>query len=137
MTRFMMTLDDAVDLVLFAFENGKQGDLFIQKAPAATIDVLSKAMMKLKNASCDIKIIGTRHGGKLYETLVTKEEMIKAQDLGNYFKIPADTRDLNYESYHSKGDEGFLNATEYNSHNTKRLDVDGMIKLLKKLEMYK
>ena len=137
MTRFMMTLDDAVDLVLYAFENAKQGDLFIQKAPAATIDVLAKAILKLKNASNNIKYIGTRHGEKLFETLVTKEEMLKAEDLGNYYRITADTRDLNYEKYHSEGDDRILKAEEYNSHNTQRLDIEGMVKLLKKLDMFK
>lgn len=137
MTRFMMTLDDAVDLVLYAFENARQGDLFIQKAPAATIDVLAKAMLKLKNASNNIRSIGTRHGEKLFETLVTKEEMVKAEDLGDYYRIPADTRDLNYEKYHSEGDDRILKVEEYNSHNTQRLDVDGMVNLLKKLDMYK
>ncbi len=136
MTRFMMTLEDAVDLVLYAFKNAKQGDLFIQKAPAATIEVLAKAILKLKNLERDIRIIGTRHGEKLFETLVTKEEMVKAEDLGGYYRIPADTRDLNYEKYHSEGDDRILKVAEYNSHNTERLDVNGMVALLKKLKMY-
>ena len=137
MTRFMMTLDDAVDLVLFAFENARQGDLFIQKAPAATIDTLARAMLKLKKADNEVRIIGTRHGEKLFETLVTKEEMVKAQDMGNYYRIPADTRDLNYEIYNSKGDDCIMITDEYNSHNTQRLDVDGMVALLKKLDFLK
>lgn len=136
MTRFMMTLDDAVDLVLYAFENAKQGDLFIQKAPAATIEVLAKAILKMKGAANNIKHIGTRHGEKLYETLVTKEEMLRAEDHGRYFRIPSDTRDLNYNKYHSEGDDRVLAASEYNSHNTERLDIDGMITLLRKLDLF-
>lgn len=136
MTRFMMTLQDAVDLVLFAFEHGRQGDLFIQKAPAATIDVLARAMLRLRQSSSKIRIIGTRHGEKLYETLVTKEEMVKAIDLGAYFRIPADTRDLNYEKYFSEGDAQIPSADEYNSHNTERLTVDEMIALLRRTELF-
>lgn len=136
MTRFMMTLDDAVNLVLYAFEHAKQGDLFVQKAPAATIEVLAKAMLKLKNANNNIRVIGTRHGEKLFETLVTKEEMVKAEDLGMYYRIMADDRDLNYERYHSQGDDRVMHVEEYNSHNTQRLDVDGMIELLKKLDLF-
>lgn len=136
MTRFMMTLDDAVDLVLYAFEHGKQGDLFVQKAPAATIDVLAKAVLELKNVKTDISYIGTRHGEKLYEVLVTKEDMIKAEDMGNYFRIPADNRDLNYDKFVEKGNHVVEVADEYNSHNTERLDVDGMKKLLLKLDLF-
>lgn len=136
MTRFMMTLDDAVDLVLYAFEHGKQGDLFVQKAPAATIDVLAKAILELKNVKTDISYIGTRHGEKLYEVLVTKEDMIKAEDMGNYFRIPADNRDLNYDKFVEKGNHVVEVADEYNSHNTERLDVDGMKKLLLKLDLF-
>lgn len=136
MTRYMMTLEDAVDLVLFAFENGNQGDLFIQKAPAATIDVLAKAIKEIMNANNDIQYIGTRHGEKLYEVLVTKEDMIKAEDLGKYFRIPADNRDLNYDKFVVKGSKEVEIVDEYNSHNTTRLDVDEMKKLLLKLELF-
>ena len=138
MTRFMMTLDEAVELVLFAFKNGRQGDLFVQKAPAATIDTLARAVVELKgNKDTKIVNIGTRHGEKLYEVLVTKEDMVKAEDLGNYYRIPADNRDLNYDRYIDKGTKKLDIAEEYNSHNTERLDVKGMVKLLKKLEMFK
>lgn len=136
MTRFMMTLEDAVDLVLYAFNHGKQGDLFVQKAPAATIDTLAKAIIELKGKDADVQYIGTRHGEKLYEVLVTKEDMVKAVDMGNYFRIPADNRDLNYDKYVNKGSKLFEVAEEYNSHNTERLDVEGMKKLLMKLEMF-
>ncbi len=137
MTRFMMTLEDAVDLVLYAFEHGKQGDLFVQKAPAATIDTLAKAVLELKNSNEEISYIGTRHGEKLFEVLVTKEDMVKAVDMGNYFRIPADNRDLNYDKFVSKGNVNFEIAEEYNSHNTERLDVEGMKKLLLKLDLFK
>ena len=138
MTRFMMTLDEAVELVLFAFKNGKQGDLFVQKAPAATIDTLAKAIIELKgNENTKVINIGTRHGEKLYEVLVTKEDMLKAEDLGDYFRIPADNRDLNYDRYISKGSDKLSETEEYNSHNTKRLDIKEMKKLLKKLEEFK
>ena len=137
MTRFMMTLDDAVELVLYAFKHGEQGDLFVQKAPAATIDTLAKAIVKLKgNENTKIVTIGTRHGEKLYEVLVTKEDMVKAIDLGDYYRIPADNRDLNYDRYINKGTEELEFVEEYNSHNTDRLNVDGMVELLKKLEMF-
>ena len=137
MTRFMMTLDEAVELVLFAFEHGNQGDLFVQKAPAATIDTLAKAVVALKgNENTKIVNIGTRHGEKLYEVLVTKEDMVKAQDLGDYYRIPADNRDLNYDRYINKGNDRLNEVEEYNSHNTQRLDIEGMKKLLKKLEMF-
>lgn len=134
MTRFMMTLEDAVDLVLFAFQNGKQGDLFVQKAPAATISTLAQALKELYNADNAIKIIGTRHGEKQYEVLVNKEDMLKAEDVGNFYRIPADTRDLNYERYFSQGKD-ISAIEEYNSHNTERLDIKGTKKLLLKLEM--
>ncbi|MFI3284169.1 MAG: polysaccharide biosynthesis protein [Erysipelotrichaceae bacterium] len=137
MTRFMMTLDDAVDLVLYAFEHGQQGDLFVQKAPAATIDVLAKAIYSLKNKKEDITYIGTRHGEKLYEVLVTKEDMVKAEDMGDYFRIPADNRDLNYEKYVDKGSKKIEISDEYNSHNTERLDVEEMKSLLLKLDLFK
>lgn len=137
MTRFMMTLEDAVDLVLFAFENANPGDIFVQKAPAATIEVLAKALKSLYKSDSEIKIIGTRHGEKLYESLVNREDMVKAQDLGDYYRIPADTRDLNYEKYFSEGEEDISKIEDYHSHNTKRLDVNGTEKLLLKLEFIK
>lgn len=137
MTRFMMTLEDAVDLVLYAFENGQQGDLFVQKSPAATIEVLAKALLELYNSKSEIKVIGTRHGEKLYETLVNKEDMVKAVDLNGYFRIPADNRDLNYNQYFSEGEADLSNYDEYHSHNTARLDVEEMKKLLFKLPIIK
>ena len=136
MTRFMMTLDDAVDLVIYAFEHGEQGDLFVQKAPAATIEVLAQAVKELKNSDVQIKHIGSRHGEKLFEVLVTKEEMIGSEDLGEYYRIPADNRNLNYAKYENKGDDKLAESNEYNSHNTNRLDVEGMKKLLKKLDLF-
>lgn len=135
MTRFMMTIDDAVDLVLYAFENGNPGDIFVQKAPAATIGVLAEALLKLFDAKNEIRIIGTRHGEKLYETLLNREEMAKAEDMGGYFRVPADVRDLNYNCYFVEGQEEVSLKEDYNSHNTTRLDVDGMMKLLMKLEI--
>mgnify|MGYP000349049152 CR=1 FL=1 len=136
MTRFMMTLDEAVELVLYAFENGRQGDLFVQKAPSATIEVLAKAILELKKANSGLSYIGTRHGEKLYETLITSEEMIKAVDLGDYFRIPADNRDLNYDKYVSSGNRELAEFADYTSHNTNRLDVDGMKQLLLKLDLF-
>lgn len=136
MTRFMMTLDDAVDLVLYAFEHGQQGDLFVQKAPAATIDTLAKAVIELTNSKTGIEYIGTRHGEKLYETLVTQEEMLRAQDMGDFFRIYADNRDLNYDKYVEKGNKHLDLGESYTSHNTGRLDVEGMKELLKKLELF-
>jgi UDP-glucose 4-epimerase len=133
MTRFMMTLEDAVDLVLYAFENANQGDLFVQKAPSATVGTLAQALIELYKSNSEIKTIGTRHGEKLYETLVNREDMIKAEDLGEYYRIPADNRDLNYAQYFSEGTPEIANLEEYHSHNTSILDVDGMKKLLLKL----
>ena len=133
MTRFMMTLEDAVDLVWFAFQNGKPGDLFVQKAPAATIETLAKALLELYNSDLPIEIIGTRHGEKLYETLVNREEMVKAVDLGDYYRIPADNRDLNYGKYFYQGAKDVAEVEEYHSHNTRILDVEGMKELLLKL----
>lgn len=133
MTRFMMTLEDAVDLVLYAFENGKQGDIFVQKSPAATIKILAESLLSLYEATNEIKVIGTRHGEKLYETLVNREDMVKAQDMGNYYRIPADNRDLNYEQYFSEGEQKIDIVEEYHSHNTIKLDIEGMKKLLLKL----
>ena len=135
MTRFMMTLEDAVDLVLYAFEHGKQGDIFVQKAPSATIEVLVKALFELYKANNEIKILGTRHGEKLYETLVNREDMVKAEDIEGYYRIPADNRDLNYDQYFTEGEPKLASKDEYNSHNTDRLDVEGMIQLLYKLPL--
>jgi len=135
MTRFMMTLQDAVILVLYAFEHGRNGDIFVQKAPAATIEVLAKALIELYDAKSKIKVIGTRHGEKLYETLVNREEMAKASDMGNYFRIPADNRDLNYGKFFTEGESKVSEVEDYTSHNTTRLDVEGMKDMLLKLEM--
>jgi UDP-glucose 4-epimerase len=137
MTRFMMTLEDAVDLVLFAFENAKPGDMYVQKAPGATIKTLSKALLELYQSNSKLKIIGTRHGEKLYESLLTKEEKLKAIDLGNYYRIPSDNRDLNYSNYISEGEDSTNDIEDYNSHNTERLDIAGMKKLLLKLDFIK
>ena len=139
MTRFMMTLDDAVDLVMYAFEHGNNGDLFVQKAPAATLDVLAEALKQVyakvdpKYGETEVKIIGTRHGEKLYETLVTREEMLRSEDCGKYFRIPCDARDLNYDKFFTEGDDAINRMEDYHSHNTKRLDVEGMKALLLKL----
>ncbi len=127
MTRFLMNLDEAVDLVLFAFEHAKQGDLFVQKSPASTVGDLALALKQLFKSDTEIKIIGTRHGEKAHETLMTREECAKAEDLGNYFRVPADTRDLNYDLYFSDGDKKVTSIEEYNSYNTERLDVQGTI----------
>jgi UDP-glucose 4-epimerase len=135
MTRFMMSIDDAVDLVVYAFENANPGDIFVQKAPAATIDTLARALMKLFKAKNEIRIIGTRHGEKLYETLLTREEMARAEDMGDYYRIPADIRDLNYACYFTEGEIEVSGHEDYNSHNTRRLDEDGMIELLLKLDL--
>ncbi|MEC9485510.1 MAG: polysaccharide biosynthesis protein [Candidatus Izemoplasma sp.] len=137
MTRFMMTLDDAVDLVIYAFENGEQGDLFVQKAPSATIDTLSKAILELEKCDIPPNCIGTRHGEKLFEVLVTQEEMAKAVDLGEFFKIPVDNRSLNYDQYIDKGDQKIQHFESYHSHNTEKLDVEGMKKLLLKLNLFR
>ena len=133
MTRFMMTLEDAVELVLFAFKNGKNGDIFVQKSPASTIADLAQALKELYSSSSEIKIIGTRHGEKLYETLVNREEMVKVINEGDYFRIPADTRDLNYNKFFTEGESKVSQIDEYKSHNTKRLDVEGTKQLLLKL----
>lgn len=123
MTRFLMSLDEAVDLVLFAFQNGKPGDLFVQKSPASTIEDLAQAIIELTNKDTGIKIIGTRHGEKIYETLLTKEEYVKSEDLLNYYRVPMDQRDLNYDKYFIDGEEEFSDK-EYNSHNTRQLNVE-------------
>jgi UDP-N-acetylglucosamine 4,6-dehydratase/5-epimerase len=133
MTRFMMTLEDAVDLVLYAFKHANQGDLFVQKAPAATVETLAQALLELYQAKNKIKVIGVRHGEKLYETLVNREDMIKAEDLKEYYRIPMDSRDLNYNQYFTEGVPDMAKVDEYHSHNTQRLDVEGMKKLLLKL----
>ncbi|MDA9773320.1 polysaccharide biosynthesis protein [Saprospiraceae bacterium] len=134
MTRFMMTLGDAVDLVIYAFQHANAGDIFVQKSPAATIHTLAEALKSLYNGKNDIKIIGTRHGEKLYESLVNREEMVKAEDLKDYYRIPADNRDLNYEKYFSDGEEDVSKIEDYHSHNTHRLDVEGTKELLLKLD---
>ncbi|WP_120508239.1 polysaccharide biosynthesis protein [Rahnella bruchi] len=135
MTRFMMTLDDAVDLVLHAFEFGNNGDIFVQKAPAATIETLAKAILVVtKEEKHPINVIGTRHGEKVFEVLCSREEMLVAEDQGDYYRIPADNRDLNYGKYFEIGNKNIDSLEDYNSHNTQRLDVDGMISLLRKLE---
>jgi len=135
MTRFMMTLDDAVELVLHAFKNGQNGDIFVQKSPAATIKTLAEALIELYGANTEIKYIGTRHSEKLYETLVTREDMLKAEDIGNYYRVPADTRDLNYASFFSEGNTTVPELEDYHSHNTTRLEVEGMKELLLKLDI--
>lgn len=137
MTRFMMTLDDAVDLVLYAFENGEQGDLFVQKAPATTIEVLAQAVLELKKSNLGYTVIGTRHGEKLYEVLVTAEELLRAEDLDDFYRVHADNRDLNYDNYFSKGNKELAYGESYTSHNTVRLDVEDMKKLLLKLDVFK
>ena len=136
MTRFMMTLNDAVDLVLYAFEHGAQGDLFVQKAPAATIETLAKAVLELKKSEVGYTCIGTRHGEKLYEVLVTTEEMLRAEDVGEFYRIHADNRDLNYDNYFTKGNKELDMPDQYTSHNTKRLDLEGMKRLLQKLKLF-
>lgn len=139
MTRFMMTLDDAVDLVIYAWEHGENGDLFIQKAPASTLETLATALKETyakvnpRYGETEVKVIGTRHGEKLYETLVTREEMARAIDMGNYFRIPCDTRDLNYDKFFTVGNEDVAKIEDYHSHNTRRLDLEGMKELLLKL----
>lgn len=133
MTRFMMTLDEAVNLVLYAFANANPGDIFVQKAPAATIETLASALIQLFNSKSEIKVIGTRHGEKVFETLINREEMVRAEDLDEYYRISADSRDLNYERYFSEGESEVSNMEEYTSHNTKRLDVEEMKELLLKV----
>lgn len=137
MTRFMMTLEDAVDLVLFAFKNANPGDMFVQKAPAATVETLAKALIEMYKSNSKLKVIGTRHGEKLFESLLTREEKVKAEDMGNYFRIPADNRDLNYANYFSEGEIDMNTVEDYHSHNTERLDIKGMKNLLLKLQFIK
>ena len=139
MTRFMMTLDDAVDLVIYAFTHGHNGDLFVQKAPAATLETLAEALKQIYSkvvpqyGETEVRVIGTRHGEKLYETLVTREEMAKAIDMGNYYRIPCDNRDLNYDKFFTEGNEDMSRIEDYHSHNTGRLDIEGMKEQLMRL----
>ena len=137
MTRFMMSIDDALDLVVYAFQHGNPGDIFVRKAPAATIESLVNALKRLFNAKNEIRIIGTRHGEKLYETLLTREEMAKAEDMGEYYRISSDVRDLNYSLYFTKGETKVSGQEDYNSHNTRRLDEDSMVALLLKFDFVK
>ena len=134
MTRFMMSLPQSVDLVLHAYANAKQGDIFVQKAPACTVGVLAQALCKVFDVEPDIRVIGTRHGEKLYESLISREEMVRADDTGGFYRVPADARDLNYANYVTHGDREISRAEDYTSHNAERLDVDGMVKLLLDLE---
>ena len=137
MTRFLMSLNDAVELVLFAFENGNSGDLFVNKAPATSIGILANALKQMANSNADINIIGTRHGEKLYETLCTREEMMKAEDMGDFYRIPADNRDLNYAMYFSKGEQDLNEISDYHSHNTNQLNIDEVKQLLANLSYVK
>jgi UDP-glucose 4-epimerase len=135
MTRFLMSLEESVDLVLYAFEHAKPGDIFVQKAPACTIDVLARAMVELFRPQSEIRVIGTRHGEKLYESLVSREEMARADDHGGYYRIPADARDLNYDKYFVEGEADISTIEDYTSHNTKRLSVDEVKQVLLGLEI--
>jgi len=135
MTRFLMSLEESVDLVLYAFEHAQPGDIFVQKAPASTVGDLAQAMKELLASASDVKIIGTRHGEKLYESLVSREEMARADDLGDYYRIPADSRDLNYDKYFVEGETGISEIDDYTSHNTRRLDVEQVKEVLMKLDM--
>ena len=137
MTRFLMSLEDSVDLVLYAFEHGKQGDIFVQKAPAATVADLAQAIKELFDKDEAVRVIGTRHGEKLYESLISREEMVKAEDMVGYFRIPADNRDLNYAQYFSEGEKKISHQEDYTSHNTNRLNVEQIKKFLLKLEYIK
>jgi UDP-glucose 4-epimerase len=137
MTRFLMSLEDSVDLVLYAFEHGKQGDIFVQKAPASTVADLAQALKELFKKDTQVRVIGTRHGEKLYESLISREEMAKAKDMGGYYRIPADNRDLNYAQFYSEGEEKITHQEDYTSHNTERLNVEQVKKLLSKLDYIK
>ncbi len=138
MTRFMMTLEDSIDLVIHAFENGNNGDLFVQKSPASTVDVLAQALLELfDKPKTSVQVIGTRHGEKLYEALLSREEMVSAEDMGKYYRIPPDLRDLNYSKFIEQGEEKISHSEDYNSHNTERLDVESMKQLLLKLDYIK
>jgi UDP-N-acetylglucosamine 4,6-dehydratase/5-epimerase len=134
MTRFLMTLEDSVDLVLYAYEHGQQGDIFVQKAPASTVEDLAQAVKQVFAKENEIQIIGTRHGEKLYESLISREEMARAQDMGDYYRIPADNRDLNYAKYFSEGEEKISHQEDYTSHNTNRLNIEQIKALLLKLD---
>ena len=134
MTRFLMSLEDSVDLVLYAFEHGQQGDIFVQKAPASTVADLAQSVKELFGANTETRVIGTRHGEKLYESLISREEMAKAEDRGGYYRIPADNRDLNYAQFFSEGEEKISAQDDYTSHNTKRLNVVEIKALLQKLD---
>lgn len=134
MTRFLMSLEDSVDLVLYAFEHGQQGDIFVQKAPASTVADLAQALRELFDKGNEIRIIGTRHGEKLYESLISREEMAHADDMGNYYRIPADNRDLNYARFFTEGEQKIAELDDYTSHNTQRLDIEGVKVLLRKLD---
>ena len=135
MTRFLMSIDDAVDLVLYAYEHGNQGDIFVKKSPASTIGDLAEAIRELFNTENEIKIIGTRHGEKLYEALLTREEMARAEDLGAHYRIPADNRDLNYNKYFVDGEKGVSVAQDYHSHNTNRLNIQQIKEKLLTLQL--
>jgi UDP-N-acetylglucosamine 4,6-dehydratase len=137
MTRFLMSLEDSVDLVMYAFEHAQQGDIFVQKAPASTVADLARALRQMFNADSDVKIIGTRHGEKLYESLISREEMAHATDLGDYYRIPADNRDLNYAKFFTEGEKEIATLDDYTSHNTRRLDVEQVVQLLLKLDYIK
>ena len=134
MTRFLMSLEDSVDLVLYAFEHGQQGDIFVQKAPASTVADLARAVQRVFDKDSEVRIIGTRHGEKLYESLISREEMAHAHDMGGYYRIPADNRDLNYAKYFTVGEQAIAELDDYTSHNTERLDVDQVVALLRKLD---
>jgi len=135
MTRFMMSLEDSVDLVLYAFQNARPGDIFVQKSPAATVGDLAAALRALLKSDSEVKIIGTRHGEKLYESLVSREERARADDLGDYYRIPADSRDLNYDKYFVDGETAISTLDDYTSHNTRRLNVDEVKEILMKLDL--
>ncbi len=137
MTRFLMSLEDSVDLVLYAFENAQQGDIFVQKAPASTVEDLAQALKQIFKKDSAVKIIGTRHGEKLYESLVSREEIAKADDMGDYYRIPSDNRDLNYDKYFVEGEKRISAMEDFTSHNTERLSVDGVVQLLMKLDYIK
>jgi len=137
MTRFMMSLNDAINLVDFAFENAKQGDIFVKKAPATTIETLALALIDIFNSKSKIKVIGIRHGEKMHETLITREEMLKSENLGKHYRIMADSRDLNYDKYFSKGESNLSQQKEYNSSNTDILNKEELIKVLLKLDIVK
>lgn len=135
MTRFLMSLDESVDLVLYAFEHARPGDIFVQKAPASTVGDLAAAIQRILKVQAEIKVIGTRHGEKLYETLVSREEMARADDLGGYYRIPADARDLNYDKYFIQGEQQISSLDDYTSHNTRQLDIEGVVQTLMKLDL--